>query len=284
MGQRMATVSSGSDVSPLISLAVALRMLAGGSYLDLAFGYDIGDSTVNPILWKVINAIDKHINNIYFPLEDPVALKILEKGFSNILHGSYRGAVAADDGVVFRRNKPAKCDSTDNVTAYFTRKGYYAHGMQAFVDSKCRFLSISMQLCASSHDATAYILTSLKTAIDDCRLPFDYHIVLDEAYRCTEQELSPWRGRKINEDKDTFNYFLSLNRQVVERAFGILVGRWGIFWRPLRFATDKITLLLRVLASCTIFASMHLVKSLARTVPQVEICIGCVVLLLLIAA
>jgi hypothetical protein len=80
----------------------------------------------------------------------------------------------------------------------------------------------------------------------DCRL-ITIYIVLDEAYRCTEQELSHWRGRKINEDKDTFNYFLSLNRQVVERAFGILVGRWGILGRPLRFATDKITLLLRVL-------------------------------------
>jgi hypothetical protein len=39
---------------------------------------------------------------------------------------------------------------------------------------------------------------------------------------------------------------LSLHRQVVERAFGILVQRWGVFWRPLRVKFDKIPLLIRV--------------------------------------
>ena len=59
-------------------------------------------------------------------------------------------------------------------------------------------------------------------------------MVLDEAYPCTEQEMSPWKGRNLPPEKDAFNYYSSLNRQVIERAFGILVQRWGIFWRPLR--------------------------------------------------
>jgi len=45
---------------------------------------------------------------------------------------------------------------------------------------------------------------------------------------------------------DAFNYFLSLHRQCVERAFGILVQRWGIFWRALRVKFSRIPLLIRV--------------------------------------
>ena len=37
-GQVMSTRLSGSIIEPLIMLAITLRMLAGGSYLDIAFG------------------------------------------------------------------------------------------------------------------------------------------------------------------------------------------------------------------------------------------------------
>ncbi len=63
-------------------------------------------------------------------------------------------------------------------------------------------------------------------------LPEQYHIVLDEAYPCTVQEMSPWKGCNLAVEKDASNYYSSLNHQVIERAFGILVQRWGM--RPLR--------------------------------------------------
>ena len=72
------------------------------------------------------------------------------------------------------------------------------------------------------------------------------HIVLDEAYPNTRQELSPYRGRNLDIWNDSFNYHLSLHRQCVERAFGILAERWGVFWRPLRVAYRRIPLLIRV--------------------------------------
>jgi DDE superfamily endonuclease len=80
------------------------------------------------------------------------------------------------------------------------------------------------------------LLHQLSKDIKAGKLPKDYHVVLDEAYPCTEQEMSPWKGRNLNQEKDAFNYYMSLNRQVIERAFGILIQRWGIFWRPLRLS------------------------------------------------
>jgi len=39
-------------------------------------------------------------------------------------------------------------------------------------------------------------------------------------------------GRGLDRYKDCFNYWLSHSRQVVERAFGMLTQRWGIFGSP----------------------------------------------------
>lgn len=94
----------------------------------------------------------------------------------------------------------------------------------------------------------AYLVSNLSHAIKSGRLNSAFHIVLDEAYPIGDQELSPYRGRHLTPEQDTFNYNLSLHRQVVERAFGILVQRWGVFWRPLQVKFDRIPLLIRVCA------------------------------------
>ena len=47
------------------------------------------------------------------------------------------------------------------------------------------------------------------------------------------KELTPWKGTKLPKAQDAFNYYLSLHRQVIERSFGQLVARWGIFWRAI---------------------------------------------------
>lgn len=238
--------SSGFSVSPVVKLATALRFLAGGIYLDLAFGFNIPHNTVLVYVWEVLEAIDLEFDNIKFPLGDEEALRELEQGFMRISKGVFQGTVAAGDGVVFRMQKPTREAADGDVASFFTRKGYYAYGMQAFVDSSCKFLSISMKMCSSTHDSTSYLVSDLSHAIKEGKLASWAHIVLDEAYPNTEQELSPYRGRNLDLWKDSFNFHLSMHRQCVERAFGLLVQRWGVFWRPLRVAFHRIPLLIRV--------------------------------------
>ena len=105
---------------------------------------------------------------------------------------------------------------------------------------------ISSKLCSSTNDNTTYIVTQLSKDIKAGALDKKYHVVLDEAYPCTEQEMSPWKGRNLPAEKDAFNYYLSLNRQVIERAFGVLVQRWGIFWRPLKLSMHNRGVAIRV--------------------------------------
>jgi len=105
---------------------------------------------------------------------------------------------------------------------------------------------IASKLCSSSFDNTCYIVTQLSKDIKAGLLDSKYHVVLDEAYPCTEQEMSPWKGKNLSVEKDAFNYYLSLCRQVIERAFGILIQRWGILWCPLRISMMNRGVLIRV--------------------------------------
>ena len=239
----------GENLSPRLLLHAALRFLAGGSYLDIGFGYELPENMVSTYAFWVINAIDSAVHNIIFP-PDEAGLRRVEEGFNQImpepLRHLQRGCVGAGDGVVFRMIKPRKVDVAGNVSGFFTRKGYYAWGMQAIVDSHCRFLSISMRACSSTHDSTAYIMSEISHLINDGKLPSWAYLVFDEAYINKLQELTPVKGRGLGIYEDSFNYYLSLRRQVVERAFGILVARWGIFWRPLKLSLRKIPIVIRV--------------------------------------
>jgi hypothetical protein len=63
-----------------------------------------------------------------------------------------------------------------------------------------------------------------------------YHVVLDEAYPCTVQEMSPWNGRNLVVEKDAFNYYSLLNHQVIEfMSWARLQVRFGVLltWRNL---------------------------------------------------
>ena len=74
-------VCDDANVDPVIQLAITLRMLAGGSYLDIAFGYDVGLSSVYAIFKKVLVAIDNNVDNIQFPVDCEQALRDLEQTF-----------------------------------------------------------------------------------------------------------------------------------------------------------------------------------------------------------
>jgi hypothetical protein len=65
-----------------IYLAVCLRWLAGGSYHDLSFGYNLPDNTIHQIVFKVLKLINSTVDNIRFPIDDEVALQKLSDEFN----------------------------------------------------------------------------------------------------------------------------------------------------------------------------------------------------------
>lgn len=59
--------------------------------------------------------------------------------------------------------------------------------------------------------------------------------------RCT-----PNIGKEMYEKMRAFNQLLSSQRITIERAFGILLRRWGILWKPLEYSLHRNTRIIQV--------------------------------------
>jgi len=58
-------------------------------------------------------------------------------------------------------------------------------------------------------------------------------VVGDDAFVCRNNVITPYVRKDLSRAQRNYNYFLSVNRQAVERAFALWKWKWGIFWRPL---------------------------------------------------
>ncbi len=136
--------------------------------------------------------------------------------------------------------------------AYRNRKGFYGIVIMAGCDHHCRFNFFSAECTGATHDITAWEQSELKRILfDDKALPKPNYVIGDEAFTNLEQFLVPWSGRGLGPWRDSFNYHLSSMRQCIERAFGILTKRWGVFWRPLNVRLKNWGLV------CIVAAKLH---------------------------
>jgi hypothetical protein len=253
---KMAKISSGSPVQTLTLLAATIRWLAGGSLWDISFMFKMSYKTIHAYKYKVISSINYTLRgNIMFPRSE-LGLAALAKGFAGIgrgMGGAIPGVVAAVDSVCVQRKAPCARRQEDGsftttIGQAFNRKGFFATTMLAFVDSNLRFLSISMSCYASSHDSTLFSASRLGKVIADGELDQKWLIVGDDAFVCRGNIITPYVKHSLSPPQRNYNYFLSLNRQVVERAFGLWKWKWGIFWRPLDIAEKNIKSVMEVTA------------------------------------
>jgi hypothetical protein len=98
-------------VPPIIQLRLGFCLLAGGSYLDLLFAYDVPHNTVHKYCWQALNAIDHSTNpfldNIKSPIHaTPEELSAMENDIASLSKYQLHGTIAAGDGKVFRMIMP----------------------------------------------------------------------------------------------------------------------------------------------------------------------------------
>ena len=146
---------------------------------------------------------------------------------------------------------PAK--STSNNVWYFSSGNTgFGFNVQATYDASYRFCSVSTIAPGNANDWSAWTRYSVAKATR--RLPDGHHIIGDGAYPISEKLLTPYPGKSLPKDQDSFNFRLRQLRVKIEQLFGILVSTWGILWRPLSvgFAgrTDQIVTLFHLHNVC----------------------------------
>ena len=186
-------------VPPETSLAVTLRMLAGGSYLDMQTSYRIRPSTIYRVFHRTCDALMSVLHLPGLPTtvngleEAAMAFKLSRRPPSPLT-----GCVGALDGIAIKIQTPKR---SERPAAYFCRKGYYALPIQAMCDSSYRFLSYSSLCVGSTHDALAYAVSGLGFCLNQGLLEKLFWICGDEAYNCTESLIVPFPSSQCVEEQ-----------------------------------------------------------------------------------
>ena len=87
---------SGKPVELPTRLAAALRYFAGGDPQDLMLIYGMSKMMVMHCVWRVVDAIHKHLDNMHFPIDDVEKLKVV--GARGGVQRSQQGRILAGPG------------------------------------------------------------------------------------------------------------------------------------------------------------------------------------------
>lgn len=238
----------GGLIAGEVKVAISLRILAGGSYLDLMPLFDVSVSHIYVIFEQFLSWVGTAFN---FPLHKYLhdknwpALATIAENFSYGSNGVFSGIIGAIDGLAIRIRSPRLSEVTDPGN-YYCRKGFYALNVQAICDRSKKFTWCYPSNKGSTHDSVAFsnsTLHSLLTASSSQLEDQGFYLVGDSAYNLTPFLLVPYSTDEVRSDgsgiRDSFNFFLSSSRIFIECAFGELVMRWGILWRTLHFDLCK---------------------------------------------
>lgn len=227
-----------------LKLSMTLRFMAGGAVADIMDLHGVlSRETFYYTHSHTLGALDRVLRWPGDIVNDKLLWGEVSKGFSRFTAGIMHGCIGAIDGIAIKIVRPTE---VPNPARYYCRKGFYALNVQAICDSDCRFLWVAARNPGSTHDSVAYEGTNLAMRIGDNIGSEGWWINGDEAYSSCPNIVTPFPGQRIEKIKDDFNFWLSNSRIRIEMAFGSLVSRWGIFWRPIRLSVATVAKLVAV--------------------------------------
>jgi hypothetical protein len=225
-------------IDPEAKVMFTIRWLAGGQYVDQCRIHGISKQTFFKCVVQTINAINKneHIGCPKWPESiaecDIIANEWARRSGPSGEKGLLATVIGMLDGLLVSTKRPTRKE-TKKVTDFFSgHKKQNGLNCQALCDANLRFLFVSVMCPGKTHDLKAYRKSILSKLIEN--LPEGYYCIGDNAYCNSEHLLVPHPGKNLTERQDSYNFYISQLRVRIENAFALLVGRWGILWRPLR--------------------------------------------------
>jgi hypothetical protein len=205
-----------------VQLSIALRFLAGGSYIDICRVHTVAYGSFYHVIHRVIKAITLEMGHLVsLDLQDDASLQAISEGFQRKSNGVVRGCIGALDGICIQIRRPAACFGPSK---YYCRKGFYSMNVQALCDADRRFRFVSVMAPGSSHDSTAFRFSWLGKIIDGLDglvFPPGYFIVGDAAYRSEDAIAVPWPGHNLSQKKLGYNFWQS--------RYGCILSRYVCF-------------------------------------------------------
>jgi hypothetical protein len=200
-------------------LLVAVWALATPeSYRSIGDRFDIVKSTVYYCIKRTVAAL---LNNICKKVISWPKIEDREQIGQGFNRYGLEHCIGAIDGC----HIAIKAPSTNSID-YINRKKFHSVILQGVCDSRMFFTDCDIRWPGSVHDARVLRNSDLFHAVHESFQPEEY-IIGDAAYPCLEWIIPPFKNNgRLTPQQVHFNKQLSSTRNVIERAFALLKGRF----------------------------------------------------------
>jgi hypothetical protein len=182
----------------------------------------MGKSSLSKAFFRIINALNKIAAKV-IKWPSGAEIRIIKEKFYNC--AGVDNVIGAIDGT-FVPIKAPKCDPE----VYVTRKCNHAITLQAVCDPKLKFTDCFVGYPGSVSDTRIFRNSDLYNSVNNAQqqyFPREEFIIGDKAYPNLSWCLSPYIDRgNLTARHRNFNIKISKTRQVIERAFALLFGRF----------------------------------------------------------
>ncbi|XP_068673175.1 putative nuclease HARBI1 [Montipora foliosa] len=156
-----------------------------------------------------------------FKAHFPARMRETFDSFRDQSMGRFPGVVGAVDGTFIRVRAPM-----EEPQAYVCRKKFHALQLQVVCDDNMMLRDTFTGWPGSVHDSRVR-RNSSQFRTSQHKFGEDTHLLGDGGYPLLTWLITPFRDNgHVTRDQRKFNKVLSSLRQVVERAIGLLKGRW----------------------------------------------------------
>lgn len=235
-----------------VKVAVSISRLAtGNSMQSIADLYRIGLSSSQAAVSQFCGAMKSVLLKKFIRWPSSAVMEKFAQEFQNLHQIPY--VVGAVDGSHIPIIAP-RLHAAD----YYNRKGFHSILLQGVVSSKCLFWDYDIGWAGSMHDANLWARSDIGKYCEAGSLS-PYALVGDAAYPCRPWMLAPYKGHKdgLSREEYHWNFVQSSTRMCVERAFGMLKGRWRILLKRmdvhLKSVPELVTVCLLLHNMCIIF-------------------------------
>jgi hypothetical protein len=249
--ERSRGVTQNGEVSTKLRLSAAIRYFCGAAVYDLMLTHGLGRQTIYNSIYGVANAVNKcpgmdfNASGASFPSHEEQ--REIAEGFRMKSAADFDKIVLTVDGMLVWTTQPSKQDCGDlkiGVRSFHCfRKDKFGVLLMAGCDHKCRFRWADVKHPGITSDYTAWVTSKLGIDLqnpDQDIILADHTIVGDGAFIETDYMAIPIPGKSLPQYQDAYNFYLSQVRITIERAFGILVHRFGMLRSPISLSIKKV--------------------------------------------
>lgn len=201
--------------------------------------YGVAKCTISGIVREFCKMVRLHLQKIFVQIPNENRFRVLARDFERLHNIPY--IIGAIDGSHIPVLAPV-IGGED----YYCRKSFHSALLQGIVDTNCIFWDYEFGWAGSLHDWTVFQQTKVGRACMEGKF-LPYKLIGDAAYPVRPWMYSPFKGTSdgLESYKAHWNFIQSSTRMCVERAFGILKGRWRIIQKradvPLRSVADIVS-------------------------------------------